>query len=135
MKYINNIHTLSTNLKFISTSFRNRKKASLRRAFLAVSQRFQINVIFTDHVRILCLSCKVKKSKTTANLPENIRNKRYSNRLPWCHLSRSHLYWYSFFSLLNMNQVAEKLYFGEWSYTAKSIQSVQYACLNRSSAG
>jgi hypothetical protein len=134
-KNIDNIHTLSTNITFISTSFRNRKKARPRRVFWPVSQLFQINVIFTDNVRILCLSCKVKKSKTTANFPENIRNKRHSNRLPWCHLSRSHLYWYSFFSLLNMNQVAEKLYFGEWSYTAKSIQSVQYACLNRSSAG
>ena len=67
--------------------------------------------------------------------PENIRNKRHSNRLPLCQLSRSHLYWYSFFSLLNMNQVPEKLYFGEWSYATKIIQSVQYACLNRSSAG
>ena len=27
-----------------------------------------------------------------------------------------------------------KLYFGEWSYATKIIQSVQYACLNRSSA-
>jgi len=57
MKYIGNIHTLSTNIKFISTSFRNRKKARLWRAFLPVSQRFQLNVIFTDNVRILCLSC------------------------------------------------------------------------------
>ena len=92
-------------------------------------------IIYTDNVHILCLSSKVKKSKTTANLPENIRNKRHSNRLPWCQLSRWHLYWYSFFSLLNMNQVPETLYFGEWSYATKIIQSVQYACLNRSSAG
>ena len=111
------------------------EKSEVRRAFVAVSQRFQINVIFTDHVHILCLSCKVKKFKTTANLPENIRNKRHSKRLPWCRLSRLPLYWYSFFSLLNMNQVPEKLYFGEWSYTTKIIQSVQYACLIRSSAG
>jgi hypothetical protein len=74
---------LSTNITFISTSFRNRKKERPRRAFWPVSQRFQINVIFTDNVCILCLSCNVKKSKTTANLPENIRNKRHSNRLPW----------------------------------------------------
>ena len=135
VKYINNIHTLSTKIKFISTSFRNRKKASLRQAFLSVSQRFQINVIFTDNVRILCLSCKTKMSKTTANFPENIRSKRHSNRLPWCHLSRSHLYWYSFFSLLNMNQIPEKLYFGEWSYATQIFQSVQYDSSNRSSAG
>jgi hypothetical protein len=47
--------------------------------------------IFTDNVdnvRILCLSCKVKKSKTTATLPENIRNKRHSDRLPWTVSSR-----------------------------------------------
>jgi hypothetical protein len=85
-KNIDNIHTLSTNITFISTRFRNIKKARPRRAFWPVSQRFQINVIFTDNVdnvRILCLFCKVKKSKTTAILPENIRNKRHSDKLSW----------------------------------------------------
>jgi hypothetical protein len=73
-------------LDFLTLRFRNIKKARPRRAFWPVSQRFQINVIFTDNVdnvRILCLFCKVKKSKTTAILPENIRNKRHSDKLSW----------------------------------------------------
>jgi hypothetical protein len=53
--YIYNIRTLSVNIKFICTSFRNRP----------VSQRVQMNFIFTDNVRILCLSCNVKKSQKT----------------------------------------------------------------------
>ena len=48
---IYNIRTLSVNIKFICTSFKNRP----------VSQRVQMNYIFNDNVRILCLSCNVKK--------------------------------------------------------------------------
>ena len=47
-RYIYNIRTLSVNIKFICTSFRNR-------------QRVQMNFIFNDNVRILCLFCNVKK--------------------------------------------------------------------------
>ena len=32
--------------------------------FLFVSRRVQINFIFPDNVRIMCLSCNVKKFKT-----------------------------------------------------------------------
>ena len=42
-----------------------------RRAFLAVLQRVQINFIFNDNVCILCLSCNIKKSKTTAKFSDN----------------------------------------------------------------
>ena len=49
--YIYNICTLSVNIKFICTSFGNRP----------ISQQVQINFIFNDNVRILCLSCNVKK--------------------------------------------------------------------------
>ena len=45
----------------------------------------QINFIFNDNVRILCLSCNIKKLKTTAILSENSWNK-CSNRFQWCHL-------------------------------------------------
>ena len=57
-QYIYNIRTLSVNIKFICTSFRNRQNSEL---FRPVSQRVQMNFIFNDNVRILCLSCKVKK--------------------------------------------------------------------------
>jgi hypothetical protein len=50
--------TLSVNIKFICTSFRNRQNSEL---FRPVSQRVQMNFIFNDNVRILCLSCNVKK--------------------------------------------------------------------------
>ena len=56
--YIYNIRTLSVNIKFICTSFRNRQNREL---FRPVSQRVQMNLIFNDNVRILCLSCNVKK--------------------------------------------------------------------------
>ena len=56
-RYIYNIRTLSVNIKFICTSFRNGQISEL---FRAVSQRVQMNFIFNDNVRILCLSCNVK---------------------------------------------------------------------------
>jgi hypothetical protein len=56
--YIYNIRTLSVNIKFICTSYRNRQHSEL---FRPVSQRVQMNFIFKDNVRILCLSCNVKK--------------------------------------------------------------------------
>jgi hypothetical protein len=58
VRYIYNIRTLSVNIKFICTSFRNRQNSEL---FMPVSQRVQMNFIFTNNVRILCLSCNVKK--------------------------------------------------------------------------
>ena len=56
--YIYNIRTLSINIKFICTSFRNGRNSEV---FRPVSQRVQMNFIFNDNVRILCLSCNVKK--------------------------------------------------------------------------
>ena len=52
---IYNIRTLSVNIKFICASFRNSQNSE------SVSQRVQMNFIFNDNVRILCLSCNVKK--------------------------------------------------------------------------
>jgi hypothetical protein len=51
-------------------------------SFSTFSQWVQINYIFTDNVRILCLSCNVKKSKTTAKLSVNSWNK-LSNCFEW----------------------------------------------------
>ena len=47
------------------------EKGAFGELFYSVSQRVQINVIFIDNVPILCLSCNIKKSKTTAKLSEN----------------------------------------------------------------
>jgi hypothetical protein len=43
------------------------EKIAFGEIFLPVLQRMQINLIFIDNVCILCLSCKVKMSKTTEN--------------------------------------------------------------------
>ena len=51
------------------------KSARLWRAFLAWNMRVRINFIFTENVRIFCLSYNVKNSKTTAKLSENCWNK------------------------------------------------------------
>ena len=61
--------------------------------------------IFNDNVRILWLSCNIKKSKTTAKLSENNWNKRRSNRFQWCHLRHNR-----FFLSFYVNQVSEMLY-------------------------
>jgi hypothetical protein len=74
--YICNIRTLSVNIKFICTRFRNRQNSEL---FRPVSQRVQMNFIFNDNVRILCLSCNVKKSENLSDLNKKDRNKRHSS--------------------------------------------------------
>ena len=48
--------------------------------FLPVSQRVEMNYIFSDNVRILYLSCYVKSTKETVKLSKKSRNKRCSNR-------------------------------------------------------
>jgi hypothetical protein len=58
------------------------RKTSLCRTFLtcfAASERVQINLLFTDKVRISNLSRNAKKSKATAQLSEKNRNNRHSN--------------------------------------------------------
>ena len=48
--------------------------------FLPVSQRVEINYIFSDNIRILYLSWYVKSPKETVKLSEKSRNKRCSYR-------------------------------------------------------
>jgi hypothetical protein len=51
----------------------------------SVSERVQINSIFTDNVRLLRLSCNAKKSpKTNTKLSQKSRNNRRFNRFQWC---------------------------------------------------
>jgi hypothetical protein len=59
--------------------------------FYPVSQQVQINFIFNDNERTLCLSFNIKRSKTTVKLSENSWNKRSSNRFQWCHSWRQPL--------------------------------------------
>ena len=67
------------------------------------------------YMHILCLSCNMKKSKTTAKLYKESRNRCCSNCFWWYPLWRRCLYCYCFFlPSLNMNYVPEKLYIGQW---------------------
>jgi hypothetical protein len=69
--HIQYIRTLSDNIHFILTSsITGRKKQALGKIFWPVSQRVQINFIFTDDVRIMCFYCNIKKSRRTAKLSE-----------------------------------------------------------------
>jgi len=54
--------------------------------FLPVSQRVEINYIFSDNVRILYLSCYFKSPKETVKLSKKSRNKRCSYRFWLCPL-------------------------------------------------
>ena len=52
---------------------------ALGELFRPVSQRVQMNFIFNDNVRILCLYCNVKKSENLLDLDKKDRNKRHSS--------------------------------------------------------
>jgi hypothetical protein len=66
------------NIKFIYTIFDE--------FFLPVSQRVEMDYIFSDNVRILYLSCYFKSPKETVKLSKKSRNKRCSNRFWLCPL-------------------------------------------------
>ena len=51
------------------------EKRAFGELFCPVSQLEQINLIFSDNVRKLCLSCNVKKSKITSMFSEKSRKK------------------------------------------------------------
>ena len=59
-------------------SIRNVLNRGFGELFCPVSQRVQMNLIFPDNVHILCLSCNIKKPKTTAKLSKESRNKHRS---------------------------------------------------------
>ena len=44
-------------------------------------------------------------------------------------------YTYRFLPLLNINQVQEKLYLGQWPYIAIFIDSIEFDCSNRACTG
>ena len=60
------------NIKFIYNSF--------DKFFLPVSQRVEMNYIFSDNIRILYLSWYVKSPKETIKLSKKSRNNRRSYR-------------------------------------------------------
>jgi len=80
-------------------------KANLFQTFLAC-----LAMSTKEFADILCLSCNVKKSKTTATLSENSWNKRRYNCFQWCSLWSLPLYCYRFFLSLYMNQLPKILY-------------------------
>ena len=49
-------------------------------SFCPVSQKVEMNYIFSDNGRTLCSSCNVNKLKTTAILSKKSRNKCRSHR-------------------------------------------------------
>ena len=57
--HIDNTRTLSENITFMCTSFRNRKTSQCLASFVIVSRRVLMYFIFADNVRILCLYCNV----------------------------------------------------------------------------
>jgi hypothetical protein len=66
------------NIKFIYNSF--------DKFFLPVSQRVEMNYIFSDNIRILYLSWYVKSPKETIKLSKKSRNNRRSYRFWLCPL-------------------------------------------------
>jgi len=70
--------------------------------FWNVLQRVQMHLIFSCNVRILCLSCNIKKHKITAKL-----SKTYIAETNDVLIVSPRLYCYRFLSSLNMNQVSE----------------------------
>jgi hypothetical protein len=71
----------------------------------------QVNFIFNDNVRILRLSCNIKKFKTTAKLSEKNWNNRRSNRFQWCYIVKYKINLHSqIFSIMHSCQII-KMYF------------------------
>jgi Na+/H+ antiporter NhaD/arsenite permease-like protein len=114
------------------------------RAFYPVSQRVQINYIFSDNVRtyllwilkvmyvycIFYLSCNVKKNKTTAKLSKKNREKRYSNRLLMVSSLKSALMLLSFLIVAQHESCSRKTI--SWSVIILQMltQSIQFDCSN-----
>ena len=59
------------------------RKAILWQAFLSFFQRVQMNFIFSNNVYILCLSCNVKKPKTTVKSSKKRINKHSNQVFIW----------------------------------------------------
>ena len=83
--------------------------------FWPVSQRMQINFIFTDNVHISCLSCSVKKSKTATTLFQLAETSVVLiNHFPWCPLWSPCLCCYRFLPSLYTNRIPEKNDIDPW---------------------
>ena len=102
------------------------EKRAFGELFCPVSQLEQINLIFSNNVRKLCLSCNVKKSKITARFSEKSRKKRIVRLF-----SMMSSYTVTFSRpLLYLSQVAVS------GHICKTfIQSMQFNCSNRMGSG
>ena len=62
LEILYNICTLSENITFTCAGFKNRQRSESVVSLCPVSQREQMNVIFSENVHVLCLSCNLKKN-------------------------------------------------------------------------
>lgn len=76
--YINNICTLSTNINFICTIFRNRTERNILRPCLSVSRRVLINSIFAN-VYSYCAYTPMSCIHNVFNLNLRIKGKNFWN--------------------------------------------------------
>ena len=111
--YIENIITLSENIKYICTSFRN----GFLPCFAESANKFDI------FRRIMVLSWNVKSTRTTAKLSKKSKNKRRSYSFFYAVLSevRTYTVIVFFLSSLKMNQVLRELYICQCQHITKII--------------
>ena len=94
------------------------EKGALGDHFYPVSQRVQMNFIFSNNVRILIVFVLqfLKSPQINAKLSKMCRNKSRFYRFWCCHLWNLRLFCYSFLPSLKMDQIAAKCYLGQWQY-------------------
>ena len=111
--FIDNIITLSENIKYICTSFRN----GCLLCFAESANKFDI------FRRIMVLSWNVKNTRTTAKLSKKSKNKRRSYSCFYAVLSEVRAYTVIgfFLSSLKMNQVLRELYICQCQHITKII--------------
>ena len=92
-RYTINVHFRKVYNLFVR-ALETDRKARQWLVYLPCFTRVQIIFTLNDNIHILCLSCNIKKSKTSTTLFENSWSKRRSDRFQWCHLWRQSVYCY-----------------------------------------
>jgi hypothetical protein len=70
----------------------------------SISNLFRSECKLILYLTTVCLSCNIKRSKTSAKLSENNRNMHRSDRIQWCHMWRPRSYCYRFCLSLFVNR-------------------------------
>ena len=79
-KYIYNIRTLSVNIKFICTSFRNRQNSESSASFLGLFRSEYKWILYLTTMYVFCVyRAMSKKSDNLSDLNKKDRNKRHSS--------------------------------------------------------